>query len=290
MKKINFDQPLEILGEDLVSSFKETGFAKISVSESVNHLWVRLMPSLYNTAGKFFAQPVNVKKRVKPVNERSIGYFDFGTEHAKDNPNPDQKEFVDFDMSLNTLPASLYQDMRFVYQLMDSHAKRLIYALDVVLGTDMASSVDPDHEASTIVRLLHYPKQDVAPPPGHLRSAPHEDINLITLLPWSNSSGLQIKLKDGTWMPVRAEKDEILVNVGDMLQNITNGLLPSTTHQVVNPTSENVARFSLPMFVSPKLSTDLTPGEKYLSRGDNYLKITAGEYLNLRLKEIGIKK
>jgi isopenicillin N synthase-like dioxygenase len=97
-----------------------------------------------------------------------------------------------------------------------------------------------------VLRLIHYPPLAQDAPPGAIRAAEHEDINLITLLPEGTSQGLEVLSRDGTWLPVVNQGDLLVVNAGDMLMRLTNGAIPSTTHRVVNPTGPNVARYSMP--------------------------------------------
>lgn len=131
-------------------------------------------------------------------------------------------------------------------------------------------------DGQTILRVIHYP------PTGEMkgmRSAPHEDINLLTLLPAASAAGLQVLSKDGTWIDAPTESDMLIINVGDMLQEYTRGKLKSTTHRVVNTEEGKTrSRFSMPFFYHP-------PGDFFLS--EKYPK--ASIYLDERLKEIGLK-
>ena len=124
-----------------------------------------------------------------------------------------------------------------------------------------------------------------------MRSAAHEDINFITLLSGATSEGLELLRRDGTWMPVHTGFDTIVVDAGDMLQNITNGLYKSTTHRVVNPGDTTSERFSMPCFVHARGNVDLTPLASCVARTGGtakYPRVTAGEYLEQRLREIGL--
>ncbi|HEY5946998.1 MAG TPA: 2OG-Fe(II) oxygenase family protein, partial [Kofleriaceae bacterium] len=150
---------------------------------------------------------------------------------------------------------------------------------------------DMAKDSDTIVRVLYYPPvgKDVAP--GAVRSAAHEDINLITLLSGATADGLELLRRDGTWMPVHTGFDTIVVDAGDMLQNVTNGLYKSTTHRVVNPADAGSERFSIPCFIHARLDVDLSPLPSCVARTGGtakYPRITAGEYLEQRLREIGL--
>jgi isopenicillin N synthase-like dioxygenase len=124
-----------------------------------------------------------------------------------------------------------------------------------------------------------------------VRSAAHEDINLITLLSGATAEGLELLRRDGSWMPVHTGFDTIVVDSGDMLQNVTNGLYRSTTHRVVNPDDAGSERFSMPCFIHARVDVDLSPLPSCIARTGGtatYPRITAGEYLAQRLREIGL--
>jgi len=126
--------------------------------------------------------------------------------------------------------------------------------------------------------------------PASLRSAPHEDINLITLLCEATADGLELLHRDGTWRAIQALPGQIIVDSGDMLQQLTNGLLKSTSHRVTNPTNNRSRRFSMPFFVHPRAEVDLSPLPQCVAKTgeQSFSSITAGVYLQQRLKEIGL--
>ena len=141
------------------------------------------------------------------------------------------------------------------------------------------------------MRMIHYPPLDDSMPEGAVRSAAHEDINFITLLVTATADGLEVMDHDGTWIKVQGDQDAIIVDSGDMLQNLTNGLFKSTTHRVVNPKHANTRRYSMPMFVHPRNEIDLTPHPTFVEMTGGmplYPSILAGDYLHQRLKEIGL--
>jgi isopenicillin N synthase-like dioxygenase len=155
---------------------------------------------------------------------------------------------------------------------------------------------DKVKHGNSILRPIHYfPIEDpTAVPADAVRAAEHGDINLITLLMGASADGLQVKRRDGKWIPITALPDQIVVNVGDMLQRLTNGVLKSTIHRVVNPPQEkmNTSRFSIPFFMHPRSEMSLAALEHCVTP-DNPKKeadITAGEFLNERLIELGLKK
>jgi isopenicillin N synthase-like dioxygenase len=126
-----------------------------------------------------------------------------------------------------------------------------------------------------------------------LRAAPHEDINLVTLLCEATDSGLELLRHDGAWLPVEARPGQIVVDAGDMLSRVTNQVVPATTHRVVNPPpSANRDRYSMPFFVHPYPACDLAVLERFVSdeRPRRFPPVTAGELLSRRLTEIGLKR
>jgi isopenicillin N synthase-like dioxygenase len=146
-------------------------------------------------------------------------------------------------------------------------------------------------QGQTILRIIHYPPIPENITPASQRAAPHEDINLITLLCEATTPGLEILKPNGDWLPVQPIPGQIIVDTGDMLQSLSNGLLKSTTHRVVNPSNSRDRRFSMPFFVHPCPDFDLTPSPELIARTGGhplYPKQTAGEYLTQRLKEIGL--
>ena len=140
-------------------------------------------------------------------------------------------------------------------------------------------------------RIIHYPPLGDDVLPGAVRSAEHEDINFITLLVTATADGLEVMDHDGSWIEVEGDARYIIVDSGDMLQNLTNGLFQSTTHRVVNPKDTTSRRFSMPMFVHPRNDIDLTPRPEFIAQTGGkplYPSITAGAYLHQRLVEIGL--
>jgi len=149
------------------------------------------------------------------------------------------------------------------------------------------------HNGNSILRAIHYPPI-TSEPDSAIRAEQHEDINLITLLVGASAGGLQLLNMDNEWVDIMPEDDEIVINVGDMLQRLTNNYLKSTTHRVVNPPREmwHLPRLSIPFFLHPRSSMDLSCLESCVTsdRPLAYESITAGEYLDERLREIGLKK
>lgn len=262
----------------------------------------------YEVARAFFHLPPEVKARYHdPAKHGQRGFTGFGTEHAKDSPAPDLKEFwqvgrpdVPDDHPVhrvygpNFWPAEVPAfgpALTELYRHLDGLGGLLLEACAEHLGEPPGRFRDLTADSDTIVRVLYYPPVPPGVPPGAVRSAPHEDINLITLLSGATSEGLELLRPDGTWMPVHTGFDTIVVDSADMLQNLTNGLYRSTTHRVVNPPDAASERFSMPCFVHARRDADLAPLPSCVARTGGvarYPQVTAGDYLTQRLREIGL--
>ncbi|MDQ3368749.1 MAG: isopenicillin N synthase family oxygenase [Myxococcota bacterium] len=277
---------------------------------AVNHHGIpdELTQRAYEVARAFFHLPLEAKARYRdPVKKGQRGFTGFGTEHAKDSQAPDLKEFwqvgrpdVPDDHPVHRLfgpnvwPTELPDfgpTLIELYRRLERLGGVLLEACAEHIGESTQRFRELAVDSDTIVRVLYYPPVAPDVPAGAVRSAAHEDINLITLLSGATSEGLELKRHDGTWMPVHTGFDTIVVDAGDMLQNLTNGLYKSTTHRVVNPADASSERFSMPCFVHARSEVDLTPLPSCVARTGGvakYPQITAGEYLIARLREIGL--
>lgn len=267
-----------------------------------------LTQQAYEVAKQFFHLPADVKARYhEPVKKGQRGFTGFGKEHAKDSTAPDLKEFwqvgrpdVPDDHPVHRLfgpnfwPAEVpaFGDtLMQLYRRLDGLGQIILEAAATFIGEPADRFRGMATDSDTIVRVLYYPPVAKDVPPGAVRSAAHEDINLITLLSGATSEGLELLRRDGTWMPVHTGFDTIVCDSGDMLQNVTNGLYKSTTHRVVNPGDASSERYSMPCFVHARAEVDLTPLPSCVARTggtSTYKQITAGEYLLERLREIGL--
>jgi isopenicillin N synthase-like dioxygenase len=233
------------------------------------------------------------------------GYTGFGKEHAKNRTVGDLKEFYHVGQQLpaghalynqypeNVWPEELPELKGYAisfYRELERVASNMLEAL--ALHFDLRENFFSDmiKEGNSILRTIHYPPLDESMDPEAIRAAEHEDINLITLLVESTASGLELLTRDGEWMPVKAEKGQIIVDAGDMLSRIANELIPATTHRVVNPKGENTSRFSMPFFVHPYSDFLLETIPACISEDnpEKYPAITSGEFLYQRLVEIGL--
>ena len=262
-----------------------------------------LMTKSYDVARTFFHLPAATKARYhEPAKRGQRGFTGMGKEHAVNAEAADLKEFWQLgrpgwthplygdNIAVGEVPefAPTFVDL---YQRLDGLGQVLLTACAAYLGEPADRFAAMAQDSDTIVRVLFYPPVGKHVPPGAVRSAAHEDINLITLLSGATAEGLELLRRDGSWMPVHTGFDTIVVDSGDMLQNVTNGLYKSTTHRVVNPGDASSERFSIPCFIHARLDVDLSPLPSCIARTGGvakYPSITAGAYLEQRLREIGL--
>lgn len=265
----------------------------------------------YEVVKRFFAASDDEKRQYEFAHAKGQrGFTSFGKEHAKGETAPDLKEF--FQIARPDVPKghaihSIYGDniwpdalvpdfgatMTRLFLALDALGQELLGACADYLEDDTDWYQDAVHEGDTILRVIHYPPLAEGADPSSIRAGAHEDINFITLLVGATEPGLELLQRDGSWLPIQAAHDEIIVDGGDMLQNVTNGRMKSTTHRVVRPATErrDQARFSMPCFIHPRGEVDLTPRKACVDRSGGiprYPSIKAGAYLAQRLKEIGI--
>jgi isopenicillin N synthase-like dioxygenase len=294
--------------DELGKAFNDTGFVTIT-----NHgLSKELIDDLYTQVKALFALPDEVKSSYEiPELAGQRGYTGKNKETAKGFKTPDMKEFwqigqtvTDGGVSKEDYPDNLvvkelphFNEVTLeIYKKLESIGINLLRAIAVYLGLDEHYFDDKVHNGNSILRTLHYfPIENPdAVPADAVRAGAHEDINLITLLIGASADGLEVLTRTGAWYPVKAHGEDLVVNVGDMLQRLTNNKLKSTTHRVVNPPRElmKFSRFSVPFFLHPKADMDLTslPSTIDAEHPKAYSDITAGEYLDERLREIGLKK
>jgi isopenicillin N synthase-like dioxygenase len=289
----------------LGKAYEEVGFVAVK-----NHgISDELIADLYKYVQQFFTLPSDAKRKYEiPGLAGQRGYTSFGKEHAKGSDAPDLKEFFQFGQIVedNDPIKSEYPDNVQVgdisafnttftkaYRAFEKSGKALLQAIALYLGLDEHYFDRHIHNGNSILRAIHYPPI-MQEPKSAIRAEQHEDINLITLLVGASADGLQILTKQNEWVPVTSLPEQIVVNVGDMLQRLTNNKLKSTTHRVVNPPKEmwGTSRFSIPFFLHPKGEMSLACLESCIdaSHPKAYPDATAGEYLDERLREIGLKK
>jgi isopenicillin N synthase-like dioxygenase len=289
----------------LGKAFEEVGFVAVK-----NHLIPgTLINTLYERVQQFFALPLQKKQQYEvPGLAGQRGYTAFGREHARGSEAPDLKEFfqygqlVEDDEALkkeyppNVVVkevADFNSTFHNAYRAFEKSGTMLMQAISLYLDLEENFFSQHIHNGNSILRAIHYPPI-LQEPQSAIRAEQHEDINLITLLVGASADGLQILTKQNEWVAVTSLPEQIVVNVGDMLQRLSNNKLRSTTHRVVNPPKElwHTSRFSIPFFLHPKsnMSLNCLPGCVDEHRPKFFADITAGEYLDERLREIGLKK
>jgi isopenicillin N synthase-like dioxygenase len=289
-------------------AFNETGFVTIT-----NHgLDKAAIDKLYEDVKALFALPDAVKQKYEIAGlAGQRGYTGKGKETAKGFKAPDLKEFWQIGQTVTDssflkdeypdnivveeLPSFNPTTLE-VYKKLEAAGRYLLEAIAIYLNLPENYFDDKVHNGNSILRTLHYfPINDPdAIPEDAVRAGAHEDINLITLLIGASADGLELLTRENKWFPVKAYGEDLVVNVGDMLQRLTNNKLRSTTHRVVNPPSDlmKYSRYSVPFFLHPKADMDLAclPSCVDNEHPKQYGDITAGEYLDERLREIGLKK
>jgi isopenicillin N synthase-like dioxygenase len=270
-----------------------------------------LIDNLYKQVKTLFALPDDVKAKYEiPGLAGQRGYTGKGKETAKGFKVPDLKEFwqigqtvtdgdpVKEDYPDNVMVAELpeFNEVTLeVYKKLETAGKSILKAIAVYLGLDEDYFDKHVNNGNSILRTLHYfgIENPDSLPADAVRAGAHEDINLITLLIGASADGLELLTRENTWFPVSAHGEDVVVNVGDMLQRLTNGKLKSTTHRVVNPPRELMknSRFSVPFFLHPRSDMDLTSLDSCIDaeHPKQWDNMTAGEYLDERLREIGLK-
>lgn len=293
--------------QDIGRAFNETGFVTIA-----NHgLSIELIEKLYTNVQAFFDLPEHTKTKYEfPELAGQRGYTSKGREKAKDAQTPDLKEFwqrgqtiVDAEYSKTDFPdnpvveelAQFNESTAEVYKKLEDAGRSLLKAIAQYLDLNENYFEQYVINGNSILRAIHYFPIDNpdAIPADAVRAGAHEDINLITLLIGASAEGLEVLTKDGSWFPIKAQGEDIVVNVGDMLQRLTNNKLKSTTHRVINPPRElmKTSRYSVPFFLHPKANMSLACLESCISEAfpKAYEDYTAGQYLDERLREIGLK-
>ncbi len=290
---------------ELGNAFSEIGFVSVT-----NHgIPLDLVNKFFELSEKFFAMDLSIKSKYEVKDGAGQrGYTSFGKEHAKHSNVGDLKEFYQFGQELpagheleKEYPENIYVDelteynrvARELYIAFERSGAHLLEAIAIYLGLNRTYFNKHIEGGNSILRAIHYPPI-TAEPKSAIRAEEHEDINLITLLFGASADGLQVRPLGHDWIDVKALGDSIVINVGDMLQRLTNNRLQSTTHRVVNPPKEKwgTSRISIPFFLHPRSDMDLTCLDSCVN-DDNALQyepIKAGEYLNERLREIGLKK
>jgi len=294
--------------QQLGEAYNNIGFVAVR-----NHyLKDDLSAQLYELIKKFYALPDEVKQKYEIEGlAGQRGYIGKGKEHAKGRNTGDLKEFYHVGQQVldndpikkeypdNVWPVELPEFEAIaldVYKRLEKTGIQLLRAIALYLNLPEDYFDAKVHNGNSILRPIHYfPIENPdSVPEDAVRAAEHGDINLITLLMGASADGLQVLRRDGKWIPITALPEQLVVNVGDMLERLTNKKLKSTIHRVVNPPRHlmNHPRYSIPFFMHPRSEMDLTALPSCVDESHPKLweDITAGEFLNQRLKEIGLKK
>ncbi len=282
-------------------SFERFGFAVVA-----DHgIPADLIARAEEKAKAFFALPEDVKRSYLIAGGGGArGYTAFRVETAKDHKEADLKEFWHVgrelpeghkyaaEMAPNIWPKEV-EDFRAVYlelfAALDKAGLRILSAIARYLGLAPDFFDETVKDGNSVLRLLYYPP--IGPDASGIRAGAHEDINTITLLLGAEEGGLQLLDKSGEWVAVNIQPGELVVNIGDMLQRLTNKLLPSTSHRVMNPPPERrgFARYSMPFFLHfrPDYLIETLPQTISAERPNLFPEpITAHEFLQERLREI----
>lgn len=293
---------------DLGTAYHNIGFVAIR-----NHyLTDELSTKLYDSIKKFFALSDAAKQQYEIAGlAGQRGYIGKGKEHAKGRNTGDLKEFYHVGQEVldndpikqeypdNVWPVELpeFREIALeVYQRLEKTGVQMLRAIALYLNLPEDYFDKKVHHGNSILRPIHYfPIENPdSVPADAVRAAEHGDINLITLLMGASADGLQVLRRDGKWIPITALPEQLVVNVGDMLERLTNKKLKSTIHRVVNPPRDqmNKPRYSIPFFMHPRSEMNLAalPSCVDAEHPKLWADITAGEFLNQRLREIGLKK
>ena len=302
---VSLDQPLENIADELGRSFSEYGFAVIR-----DHgIPLDLIDRAEAKSKEFFALPTEAKMKYKIEGGGGArGYTPFGVEKAKDAEIFDLKEFWHVGRSLpkghplseymapNIWPEeveSFRDTFTRLYSAFEQAGLRVLEAIAIHLGLDRNFFAPTVEDGNSVMRLLHYPPLPEDAPDGAIRAAAHGDINTITLLLGAEEAGLELLTKQGDWKAVDVPEGALVINVGDMLDRLTNSRLRSTTHRVVNPRGAAVgrSRYSMPFFlhfrpdyVIEALPSCIETGKE----GEAPEPISSHEFLLQRLREINL--
>jgi len=300
---VSLENPLEDIARELGDSFGEFGFAIVRDHGVPDDLIARAEQA----SRAFFALPEETKRAYKIEGIGGArGYTPFGQEQAKDATVFDLKEFwhvgrdlgrdhplAEF-MEPNVWPAEVPEFESVVRELFDAleaSGRRILSAIAIHLGEDPRFFDSTIEDGNSVLRLLRYPPLPEDAPDGAIRAAAHGDINAITLLLGAEEAGLELLTRKGEWLPVSPPPGALAVNIGDMLERLTNGRLRSTTHRVVNPAGDAVqrARYSMPFFLHFRPDYLIDPLPSCIAEGEEQNApepILAHDFLMQRLREI----
>ena len=301
---ISIERPLEDIADAIGKSFETYGFGVIT-DHGIPH---DLIERAYAMSREFFALPTEVKQKYFIEGGGGArGYTPFGKERAKGAAVHDLKEFWHIGQMLPPgdplepyMPPNIWpnevegfrETYEELYRAFEKAGKRVLSGIAIHLGLDRDWFDPTVEQGNSVMRLLHYPPVE-DPVPGAIRAEAHGDINTITLLLGAEEAGLQLLRRDGTWIDIAPPPGALVINIGDMLERLTNGQLPSTLHRVINPVGEAAkrARYSMPFFLHFRPDFMIEPFENCedpRNPGHRMEPISAHDFLQLRLKEINL--
>tara|TARA_Y100000758_G_scaffold296028_1_gene254589 strand:+ start:562 stop:1398 length:837 start_codon:yes stop_codon:yes gene_type:complete len=273
---IDYNDPM--FSKKFVDSLHHTGFAVINE----HPIDQKLINKVYRDWDTFFKS--ERKHDYIYDYEKQDGYFPFRSENAYDREKKDLKEFFHIYPLWGRYPNFISKDTLNLFNMLSELGNTLLLSIEHQTPNEIRGKyTEPLNKMSknssqNLMRVIHYPPIRLSDHPDEIRAGAHTDINLITLLVSGSQPGLQVKNKSGDWVDIKSEKGQIVINIGDMLQEASSGYFPSTIHRVINPkNTQNLSRYSIPLFLHPRPEVILS---------DRY---TADSYLLERLKEIGLK-
>ncbi|MFK7863099.1 MAG: isopenicillin N synthase family dioxygenase [Pseudohongiellaceae bacterium] len=297
---LDLESDRDLFTQELFAGLKKYGFVVIR-----DHgISSEEMKKAYGLVERLFELPLETKLQYDSGSGGARGYTAFGRENAAGNPHADLKEFWHVGQTLaassqyqGIYPANVWPQelpefeatLGGMYRKLENLGKTLLEVVGDALQLEKSFFNNMVSEGNSIYRLLHYPQVEGLDTGRSMRAAPHADINLLTLLLGATDSGLELLDNDGNWLAVESGPDEIVLDTGDMMSRLTNDVLPSTVHRVVNPHKQDKSRYSMPFFLHPHSKADLSCLPQCLGEsGAKYPPITAGEFLQQRLEEIGL--
>lgn len=303
---VSLARPLEESADELGESFEQWGFGVVRDHGIPTDLIVRA----WELTRALFDLPEDVKRKYHlPGGGGARGYTPFGTEHAKDAKVHDLKEFWHIGQSLSQgdplarfMAANIWPEevpefkatFEQLYKAFEVAGARILQAIALHLGLPQRWFEPTVEHGNSVLRLLHYPPLAPDAPEGAIRAAAHGDINTITLLLGAEEAGLQLLTAKGEWLPITPPPGALVVNIGDMLERLSNDRLKSTTHRVVNPLGEAArrSRYSMPFFLHfrPDFTIETLPQCVDSEHPDRYPEpLSSHDFLLQRLREIGLK-
>lgn len=298
---VSLSRPVEDLAEELGHSFAQFGFAIVR-DHGIDQ---NLIAQADAKSREFFALPDDVKRRYAIAGSGGArGYTPFGTEKAKDANIHDLKEFWHVGRDLpegdplsEFMPPNIWpgevegfrETFRTLYAAFEEAGNTILAAIALHLGLERDWFEPTVDKGNSVMRLLHYPPVEGSD--GAIRAAAHEDINTITLLLGAEEAGLELKSREGEWLPVSPPPGALAVNIGDMLQRLTNHRLRSTSHRVINPVGDAAqrSRYSMPFFLHFRPDFMIEPLDSCVADDEaKEAPISAHDYLMERLREINL--